>query len=85
MRENKKRWGRNDGSLPPVLAIREVAQLLGVHINTVRNWGDRGLIPVYRVGPRRDRRFRREDVVAFFEGSGKAGPNGQRAQDIIQR
>ncbi|MBU2009860.1 MAG: helix-turn-helix domain-containing protein [Chloroflexi bacterium] len=53
---------------PPLLAVSEVAQLLGVHINTVRKWGDRGILPVYRLGPRRDRRFRREDVILFLKG-----------------
>lgn len=63
--------------MPPLLPVSEVAWLLHVHINTVRNWSDRGLMPAYRVGPRRDRRFRREDVLAFFEDSGNGGRNGE--------
>jgi len=50
-----------------MLTIRDVAQLLNLHINTVRRWGNRGILRSYRVGPRRDRRFRREDVVALLE------------------
>jgi excisionase family DNA binding protein len=45
-----------------LLTIREVAEMLKVHPNTVRTWGKMGLIPVYRVGPRGDRRFRLQDV-----------------------
>ncbi len=49
-----------------MLTVGNVASLLGVHINTVRRWGDERIIKVYRVGPRRDRKFRREDVDAFL-------------------
>jgi len=45
-----------------LLTVRDVAQLLHVHPNTVRQWSDHGLIKTYRVGTRGDRRFNREDV-----------------------
>ncbi len=40
-----------------MLHVREVAELLGVHPNTVRMWSDRGVLTSYRIGPRRDRRI----------------------------
>ena len=49
-----------------MLRAGDVARLLGVHINTVRRWGKKGILKAYRVGPRGDRRFRREDVDAFL-------------------
>ena len=60
-------------SLPAVLTVKEAAELLGVHINTVRNWSDRLILPAYRIGPRQDRRFPRDVIVAFLEGSGGGG------------
>ena len=45
-----------------MLRTADVAQFLGVHINTVRRWSKNGILKAYRIGPRRDRRFRREDV-----------------------
>ena len=52
-----------------MLRTRQVAELLNVHINTVRRWSSEGIIKSYRIGPRRDRRFRREDVVRYLENS----------------
>ena len=58
-----------------LLAVQEVADLLNVHPNTVRQWSDQGLIKSYRIGPRGDRRFRQEDIMEFlnlkFKGNGK--------------
>lgn len=49
-----------------MLTASELAELLNVHINTVRRWSNRGVLKAYRVGPRGDRRFRREDVDNFL-------------------
>jgi excisionase family DNA binding protein len=49
-----------------MLTARQVAQILNVHINTVRRWDVRGVLKAYRVGPRGDRRFSREDVALFL-------------------
>ncbi|MGD9142843.1 MAG: helix-turn-helix domain-containing protein [Dehalococcoidia bacterium] len=46
----------------PLLTIREVAQMLHVHVNTVRRWSNQGIIPSYRLGVRGVRRFKREEV-----------------------
>ena len=39
-----------------MMTIDEVARLLNVHTNTVRQWNHRGLLNAYRLGPRGDRR-----------------------------
>lgn len=49
-----------------LLTTTEVARLLNVHPNTVRHWTDAQLLPAYRIGPRRDRRFHRADVDEFL-------------------
>ena len=51
-----------DNDMNAMLTTREVAQLLHVHINTVRRWSDSGVIRAYRIGPRGDRRSKREDI-----------------------
>ena len=57
-----------------MLTVKEVADLLHVHINTVRRWCDQGLLKTQRVGPRGDRRFRPEDIDRFLASGGKARP-----------
>lgn len=52
--------------MEPMLTVREVARLLNIHSNTVRRWSDRGIIRVYRISRRGDRRFRREDIAHFL-------------------
>ena len=67
-----------------LLTTSEVALQLNVHVNTVRRWSNRGVVKVYRIGPRGDRRFRKEDIDGFLtelkpnRGSGsKAAPSGR--------
>ena len=49
-----------------LLTTGDAAYLLGAHENTVRRWTDKGLLKVYRIGPRGDRRFRRVDLAQFM-------------------
>ena len=49
-----------------MLSTHDAADILGVHVNTVRRWGNSGIIKVYRIGPRRDRRFHLEDIVCVL-------------------
>jgi excisionase family DNA binding protein len=49
-----------------MLTTRQLAQLLNVHINTVRRWDERGVLKAYRLGPRGDRRYNREDIDLFL-------------------
>lgn len=65
----------------PVLTMREATRLLNVHSNTLRRWSDRGVVKAYRLGPRGERRFRREDIDALFtEQSGQQQANLSRAR-----
>lgn len=64
VRETKKSVRKSHSN--SVLTVREVAHFLNIHVNTVRRWSDSGVLKAYRIGPRGDRRFRREDILAFL-------------------
>lgn len=50
-----------------LLTVKEASLFLHVHRNTLRRWSDKGLIPSYRIGQRRDRRFAVEDLLDFLD------------------
>ena len=56
----------NNGHTKLMFTTRELAKFLNVHINTVRRWSDQGVIKSYRIGPRGDRRFSKDDVLSFL-------------------
>jgi excisionase family DNA binding protein len=58
-----------------MLTTRQLARLLNVHINTVRRWDAQGVLKAYRIGPRGDRRFSREDIDVFLAEKCGAGKN----------
>ncbi len=62
-----------------MLTIREASRLLNVHSNTLRRWAEQGLVKAYRIGPRGDRRFRREDIASLLmERTKHSKANGRR-------
>jgi excisionase family DNA binding protein len=59
----------NEETLEMMLTIRQVAEFLHISISTVRRWSDSGMLRSYRIGPRGDRRYLRDDVLRFLEES----------------
>ncbi len=49
-----------------LLTTSGVAKALNIHINTVRRWSNQGILKSYRIGPRQDRRFERDEVLCFL-------------------
>src|SRR5258708_6028007 len=58
---------------PELLDIRQAAALLQVSAASLRRWTNAGLLASFRVGGRRERRFRRADLLAFLESHPAAG------------
>ena len=50
-----------------LLTVREASEKLGIHPNTLRRWSNIGAIVAYRIGSRRDRRFKKEDIETFLD------------------
>lgn len=51
-----------------LLNIKEAAKFFNVSEMTVRRWTNKGSLHCYRVGNRRARRFRLQDLMAYLEG-----------------
>jgi excisionase family DNA binding protein len=50
-----------------LLGIREVADIFGVDISTVRRWDEAGHLRSVRVGDRGHRRFRQADIRRLLD------------------
>ncbi len=51
------------------LTLKQVSELLKVHPNTLRNWDKNGTLKPIRIGERKIRRYKKEDVIKFLEAS----------------
>ena len=53
----------NLDSLPDLLTVREVAEILRVSPLTIKRWGKRGKLPAIRINSRGDRRYKKEAIL----------------------
>lgn len=63
-----------------LLNTKEAAHFLRVSEASIRRWSDAGLLPVRRVGGRRERRFREADLVAYLGAGGPPAAQAGRIQ-----
>ncbi|HLB60589.1 MAG: hypothetical protein A3D44_00005 [Candidatus Staskawiczbacteria bacterium RIFCSPHIGHO2_02_FULL_42_22] len=56
----------NLDSLPDLLTVREVAEVLRVSPLTIKRWGKKGKLPAIRINSRGDRRYRKEQVLMLL-------------------
>lgn len=48
--------------VPELLTLQEACDLLKVHPNTLRQWDRKGVLPAIRIGVRKVRRYKKEDL-----------------------
>ena len=58
-----------DDNLSEYLTLKRVSELLKVHPNTLRNWDKNGMLKPIRIGERKIRRYKKEEVKKFLEAS----------------
>ena len=71
-----------------LLDIEQAAQFLHVSETSLRRWTNAGRLACLRVGRRRERRFRRADLLAFLEdqpadGNGRVPQSNSPAHMVI--
>lgn len=53
-------------SLSKLLTIRQAAEILNVHVETLRRWDNKGELPAIKVNDRGDRRYKEEDIKSYL-------------------
>jgi len=56
--------------IPELLSIGQVAEIFSIHQDTLRNWEKDGTLVPLRVGPRKDRKYRPQDIQAIVDRMG---------------
>jgi putative resolvase len=51
------------------LTLKQVSELLKVHPNTLRNWDKNGTLKPIRIGERKIRRYKKENIIKFLESN----------------
>jgi excisionase family DNA binding protein len=49
-----------------IITLAEASKILNLHPNTLRKWDNSGYFKAIRYGTRRDRRYRKADVIKFL-------------------
>jgi len=55
-----------DNQIPELLTLKDTCEILKVHPNTLRQWDEKGILKAVRFGQRRDRRYRKEDILKLI-------------------
>ena len=52
--------------LAELLTLKETSAILKVHPNTLRQWDNNGTLKAVRFGKRKDRRYRKDDLLRLI-------------------
>ena len=54
-------------NISELITLKEASNLLRCHQNTLRQWDNKGILVAVRFGERKDRRYRREDIIKLMK------------------
>jgi DNA-binding transcriptional MerR regulator len=52
--------------LPELIDIKTASKLLSISPWTLRSWDKRGILVPIRIGSRKDRRYKKEDIIKIL-------------------
>jgi len=66
MHKSMSETAKNKGEIPELLTLQEASDILKCHPNTLRQWDRKGILVAVRFGERKDRRYRKEDILKLL-------------------
>ncbi len=61
-----KKNAENNKEIPELISLQEACEILKCHPNTLRQWDKKGILVAVRFGERKDRRYRKEDILKLL-------------------
>ena len=52
--------------MPELISLQEACDILKCHPNTLRQWDNKGILVAVRFGERKDRRYKKDDIMKFL-------------------
>lgn len=71
MESSKAQPKHSAKNLPELITLQEASGILKCHPNTLRQWDKKGILKALRFGDRKDRRYKKSDIMKFIEDRGK--------------
>lgn len=56
----------SDTNKDEIITLAEACGILGLHPNTLRKWDNKGYFKAIRYGTRKDRRYRKSDILKLL-------------------
>jgi len=57
---------RKNDPFPDLIKLKDACKILKVHANTLRNWDRKGILVAVRIGEKKVRRYRKEDILKLI-------------------
>lgn len=55
--------------MPEILTLQQACGVLNCHPNTLRKWDNQSFLKAMRFGKRKDRRYKKIDIIKFLNKS----------------